>query len=132
MIYFFITVNNYVMKNIVLLIVITFSLLFLVGCCDTKNADLIIKLEINYNLKVDSGEKIAINEIEKMVTKMVLVDYTSLNEDKIKNLCECILEKWNVENELCVELTNKNLLQITIGNSIAREVKASQIMLPLQ
>ena len=132
MIYFFITVNNYVMKNIVLLIVITFSLLFLVGCGDTKNADLIIKLEINYNLKVDSGEKIAINEIEKMVTKMVLVDYTSLNEDKIKNLCECILEKWNVENELCVELTNKNLLQITIGNSIAREVKVSQIMLPLQ
>lgn len=132
MIYFFITVNNYVMKNIVLLIVITFSLLFLVGCGGTKNADLIIKLEINYNLKVDSGEKIAINEIEKMVTKMVLVDYTSLNEDKIKNLCECILEKWNVENELCVELTNKNLLQITIGNSMAREVKASQIMLPLQ
>ena len=132
MIYFFITVNNYVMKNIVLLIVITFSLLFLVGCGGTKNADLIIKLEINYNLKVDSGEKIAINEIEKMVTKMVLVDYTSLNEDKIKNLCECILEKWNVENELCVELTNKNLLQITIGNSVKREVKASQIMLPLQ
>ena len=117
------------MKKILLTIIIL-SGLFLAGCNNVKNENLFITLDINYDLEVNAGERLAITEIEEKVTRAVLVDYNSINKSDIINLCKCILAKWKVDDKLNVEIYNNKLL-ITIGSEEQRFVKTSKIMLPL-
>ena len=52
------------MKKILLTIIIL-SGLFLAGCNNVKNENLFITLDINYDLEVNAGERLAITEIDK-------------------------------------------------------------------
>lgn len=112
------------------------SILILIICsstfvgCGKQNKELFMELKISY-VSQASSTRLAIGEIEDRITGLIIVDYKSLTEDKMLELCEVILTKWHVENIVKVCITELNTIKITIGEAEKYETRNKKIMVTI-